>query len=157
MLAFCSTYFYTFTLSGVYGILDVAICHLAGLVLPHFLRSKLGNLGFLEEAVEDLVAQLFRALGKLIEILQCIEPLLVERIQFFQGFVELGNLYINILEFVVKYFVGSSVAQLHMMADFLLVECVLVHAEVEQGYGIDMIEFEIPVISLGCLLTDREG
>ena len=91
---------YTFTLSSVYGILDVAICHLAGLVLPHFLRSKLGYLGFLEEAVENLVAQLFRALGKLIEVLQCIEPLLVERIQFFQGFVELGNLYINIFEFL---------------------------------------------------------
>ncbi len=27
---------YAFTLSSEYGILDVAICHLAGLVLPHF-------------------------------------------------------------------------------------------------------------------------
>ena len=83
---------YTFTLGSVYGILDVAICHLAGLVLPHFLRSKLGYLSFLEEAVENLVAQLLRTLGKLIEVLQCIEPLLVERIQFFQGFVELGEI-----------------------------------------------------------------
>ena len=113
MFAFCSTFFhtflhalfhtfsYTFTLSSVYGILDVAICHLAGLVLPHFLRSKLGYLGFLEEAVENFVAQFFRALGKFIEVLQSIEPLLVERIQFFQGFVELGNLYINIFEFEI--------------------------------------------------------
>ena len=96
-------------------------------------------------------------MGKLIEILQCIEPLLVERIQFFQGFVELGNLYIDIFELVVKYFVGSCVAQLHMMADFLLVECILVHAEVEQGNGIDMIELEIPLIPLGRLFSDREG
>ncbi|CUQ64854.1 Uncharacterised protein [Segatella copri] len=44
-----------------------------------------------------------------------------------------------------------------MMADFLLVECILVHAEVEQGYGIDMIELEIPFIPLWCLFTDREG
>ncbi len=36
--------------------------------------------------------------------------LLVERIQFFQGFVELGNLYINIFELVVKYFMGRSFA-----------------------------------------------
>ena len=115
------------------------ICHLAGLVLPHFLRSKLGYLSFLEEAVENLVAQLLRTLGKLIEVLQSIEPLLVERIQFFQGFIELGNLYIDIFELVVKYFVGSGVAQLHMMADFLLVECVLVHAEVEQGNRVDMV------------------
>ena len=50
--SFCNT----FTLGGVYGILDVAIRYLTGLVLPQFLRSKLGNLGFLEEAVEDLVA-----------------------------------------------------------------------------------------------------
>ena len=71
---------YTFTLGGVYGILDVAICHLAGFVLPHFLRSELGYLGFLEETVENFVAQFFRALGKLIEVLQCIEPLLIERI-----------------------------------------------------------------------------
>ncbi len=97
MLAFCSAfflaflhalfhaYFYTFTLSGVNGILDVAICHLAGLVLPHFLRSKLGYLGFLEEAVENLVAQLFGRWVSLSEILQCIEPLLVERIQFLPG------------------------------------------------------------------------
>ena len=46
----------TFTLGGVYGILDVAIRYLTGLVLPQFLRSKLGNFGFLKEAVEDLVA-----------------------------------------------------------------------------------------------------
>ena len=52
---------------------------------------------------------------------------------------------------------GSCVAQLHMMADFLLVECILVHAEVEQGNGIDMIELEIPVTPLWCLFTDREG
>ena len=86
MFAFSSAYFhtlsYTFTLGCVYGILDVAICHLAGLVLPHLLRSELGYFGFLEEAVEDFIAQFFRALGKLIEVLQCIEPLLVERIQF---------------------------------------------------------------------------
>jgi len=44
-----------------------------------------------------------------------------------------------------------------MMADFLLVESILVHVEVEQGNGIDMIEFEIPVIPLWCLFTDREG
>jgi hypothetical protein len=111
----------------------------------------------LEEAVEDLVAQLFRTLGKFIEVLQSIEPLLVERIQLFQGFVELGNLYIDIFELVVKYFVGSCVAQLHMMADFLLVESILVHAEVEQGNGIDMIESEIPFTPLWCLFTDRKG
>jgi hypothetical protein len=44
-----------------------------------------------------------------------------------------------------------------MMADFLLVESILVHAEVEQGYGIDMIEFEIPVIPLRGLLANRES
>ena len=33
----------------------------------------------------------------------------------------------------------GSIAQLHMMADFLLVECILVHAEVEQGNRVDMV------------------
>ena len=44
-----------------------------------------------------------------------------------------------------------------MMADFLLVESILVHVEVEQGNGIDMIEFEIPFIPLGCLFANRES
>ena len=52
---------------------------------------------------------------------------------------------------------GSCVAQLHMLADFLLVESILVHAEVEQGNGIDMIELEIPLIPIGRLFSDREG
>ena len=60
-------------------------------------------------------------------------------------------------KFIVENLMGSSITQLHMMADFLLVECILVHVEVEQGNGIDMIELKIPVIPLRCLLTDREG
>ena len=51
----------------------------------------------------------------------------------------------------------GSIAQLHMMADFFLIEGFLVHIEVEQGNGVDMVEFEIPFITLGSLLTDREG
>ena len=43
-----------------------------------------------------------------------------------------------------------------MVADLLLVEGILVHVEVEQGYGVDMIELEIPVTPLWCLFTDRE-
>ena len=52
---------------------------------------------------------------------------------------------------------GSGIAQLYMVADFLLVEGVLVHVEVEQRNCIDMVEFEIPVTSLWCLLADRES
>ena len=29
--------------------------------------------------------------------------------------------------------------------------------KIEQGYGIDMVELEIPFITFGCLLTDRKG
>ena len=43
------------------------------------------------------------------------------------------------------------------MANFLLVEGILVHVEVEQRNSIDMIELEIPVIPLGCLLANRES
>ena len=52
---------------------------------------------------------------------------------------------------------GSGIAQLYMMADLLLVEGILVHVEVEQRNSIDMIEFEIPVTSLGSLFTDWES
>ena len=51
----------------------------------------------------------------------------------------------------------GSITQLHMMADFFLIEGFLVHIEVEQGNGVDMVELEIPFITLGSLLTDREG
>ena len=43
-----------------------------------------------------------------------------------------------------------------MMADFFLVEGIVVHAEIEQRNGIDMIQFEIPVIPLGCLFSNRK-
>ena len=44
-----------------------------------------------------------------------------------------------------------------MMAGFLLVEGILIHVEIEQGNGIDMIKLEIPVVPLWCLFSDREG
>ena len=52
---------------------------------------------------------------------------------------------------------GSGIAQLYMMAGFLLVEGILIHVEIEQRNSIDMIKLEIPVVPLGCLFTDREG
>ena len=52
---------------------------------------------------------------------------------------------------------GSGIAQLYMMADLLLVEGFLIHVEVEQRNSIDMIEFEIPVAPLWCLLANRES
>ena len=39
-------YISAFCFLWIAQILNVAICHLAGLVLPHFLRSELGYLGF---------------------------------------------------------------------------------------------------------------
>ena len=50
-----------------------------------------------------------------------------------------------------------GITQLHMVANLLLVKGILVHLEVEQGNSIDIIEFEIPVIPLRCLLTNRES
>ena len=43
------------------------------------------------------------------------------------------------------------------MSDFLLIEGFLVHIEIEQGNRVDMVEFKVPIITLGSLLTDREG
>ena len=52
---------------------------------------------------------------------------------------------------------GSGIAQLYMVADLFLVEGILVHVEVEQRNSIDMIELEIPVTALWCLLANRES
>ena len=43
------------------------------------------------------------------------------------------------------------------MADFFLIEGILVHVEVEQSNCVDMVEFEVPFVTLRSLLTDREG
>ena len=43
------------------------------------------------------------------------------------------------------------------MSDFLLIEGILVHVEVKQGNRVDMIELEVPFITLGSLLTDRKS
>ena len=51
---------------------------------------------------------------------------------------------------------SGGIAQLHTMADFFLFEGFLVHVEVEQGNGIYVVEFKVPILPLWCLLTDRE-
>ena len=51
---------------------------------------------------------------------------------------------------------SGGIAQLYTMADFFLFEGFLVHVEVEQGNGIYIVEFEVPILPLWCLLTDRE-
>ena len=44
-----------------------------------------------------------------------------------------------------------------MMSDFFLIEGILVHVEVKQGNRVDMVELEVPFITLGSLLTDRKS
>ena len=51
---------------------------------------------------------------------------------------------------------SGGIAKLHAMANLFLFESIFIHVEVEQSNCIDMIEFEIPILSLWCLFTDRE-
>ena len=44
-----------------------------------------------------------------------------------------------------------------MMADFLLIEGILVHVEVEQSNCVNMVEFEVPITTFRSLLTNWEG
>ena len=60
-------------------------------------------------------------------------------------------------DFRLNHVYTVALLNFNMMADFLLVKCILVHVEVEQGNGIDMIESEIPFIPLWSLFTDRKG
>ena len=108
--SFSQSFFFSFSLSGINRILDITIRHLAGFVLSLLLRSKTCNLGFFEEAVEDLVASGLRTLGELVEILQGIEPLVVERFQFVKRLVELGDFHVDKLQLIVENLVRSCIA-----------------------------------------------
>ena len=44
-----------------------------------------------------------------------------------------------------------------MMADFLLIEGILVHIEVKQSNCVNMVELEVPFTTLRSLLSNREG
>ena len=51
----------------------------------------------------------------------------------------------------------GSIAQLHMMADFFLIEGFLVHVKVEQSNCVNMVELEVPFTTLRSLLTNRKS
>ena len=70
--------------------------------------------------------------------------------------LELGNLYVYEVEFLVEHLVGLDVAEFHGVGYLLLVESLLLHVEVQQRHGIYAGEIEVPVGAFLGLLADGE-
>ena len=68
--------------------------------------------------------------------------------------MHIGKLNVNIVKLTVEHFVCSNIAKLHLMDNLTWFESRVVQSEVKQGYGVDMIQMEVPLAAFLSLLTD---
>ena len=119
----------------------------------------LGNLGLLEETVEDAVLQCLGPLQEAGEVAEHEHPLLKHRhrLQLLLSPLELGKLQIDKGELVVEHVVVQHVFQLHDVAVAVGGVLAFGECEVEHSHGIHLFQAVVPVLTFGGLLPYGVG
>ena len=114
-------------------------------------------LGFGEQTVENLIAQIVRLAIEAGKVAKDIEPLVIVGLQFFQTLVKLRDFDVFESQLVVEHAMSLLVKQANIVVYSVRRERGVAHFVVEQSYHIDVFELVVPYIALHGLLADWEG